>query len=57
MPFILTISVLIKRDEISEVQLPNGKQLHLSPYPTDHYEMEVSLNTSTYIYNKVELIM
>lgn len=45
----LKLSLLFKRDEISEVQLPNGKQPHISPRTTDHYEKEVSLNTSAHI--------
>lgn len=45
----LNSSLLFKRDEISEAQLSNGKQPHISPYTTDQYEMEVSLNTSTHL--------
>lgn len=43
------LSLLLKRDEMSEVQLANGKQPHVSPYACDQYEMEVSLNTSAHI--------
>lgn len=47
----LTLSLLFKGDEISEVRLPNGKQPHISPHTTDHYEMEASLNTSAQIWD------
>lgn len=40
------LSLLFKRDEMSDVQLANGKQLHVSPYTSDQYETEVSLNTT-----------
>lgn len=46
---VFSLSLLFQRDEISEVQLANGKQPHVSPYTTDRYEMEVSLNASAHI--------
>lgn len=39
-------SLLFKRDEMSDIQLANGKQPHVSPYTSDQYETEVSLNTT-----------
>lgn len=39
----VNLSLMFKRDETSEEQLPNGKPLHVSPHTADRYETEVGL--------------
>lgn len=56
MLYFKNLSLVFKRDETSEEQLPNGKPLLISPHPADRYETEVSLKAYG-LYNMWNTVM